>query len=289
MKQHNDHISLFQKRYEQIGGTLKQINLDRCIRVNTKKISPEKLQQRLKKRGVSLEKIPFTQRGFRVKNERFNLVSSPEYLLGLFYIQEAAAQFPVEVLQPKGLVLDACAAPGGKTTQLALYADVIAVDNNKERFQKLRYNIERLGIDNCIAYQINFLNVRKTFDYILLDAPCSGNYMLEDGWIQKNTLQRIEERTVIQKQLLSHAISLLNPGGVLVYSTCSLEPEEDELVVQHALDHFSVKLEKIPVIGDNGLTSVFGHDLNPTMKYCRRFWPYKMNTIGFFVGRIRKC
>ena len=281
--------SIFKKRYKEMGEELDFIKLKRCIRVNIKKISAEKLRERLEKRGVILEKVPFLKDAFYIKKSRFNVVSSPEYLLGLFYIQEAAAQIPVEVLKPKGLVLDACAAPGGKTTQLSNYCDVIAVDNKRERLQALENNLERLGVDNCIAYLMDFRSVKKKFDYILLDAPCSGNFMLEQHWLRKNTLKRINERAELQKELISHAISLLNKDGVLVYSTCSLEPEEDEFVIQYALDNLGVKLEKVNTIGDDGLTEIFGNKFDKSMKFCKRFWPHKTNTSGFFIARLKKC
>jgi len=272
-----------------MGGSLQPVTLRRCIRTNTKKISSNELQKRLEKRGVRLHPISFVHDGFIIENSRFNLVSTPEYLLGLFYIQDAAAQTPVEVLQPQGVVLDAFAAPGGKTIQLAQYADVIAIEQDKKRFNKLIHNLERLGIENCIAYQMDFLAVKKQFYYILVDAPCSGNYMLEKTWIQKNSLQRIQERAEKQKQYLAHAITLLSSNGVLVYSTCSLEPEENEQVIQYALDHFPVRIEKINLIGDSGLTRFHDQQFHSDMRYCRRFWPQKTNTIGFFVARLRKC
>ena len=280
---------MFKARYKEMGGDLKVVKLKRCIRVNTKKISPEKLKERLEKKKVVLEKVPFLKNSFYVMSSRFNLVSCPEYLLGLFYIQEAATQVPVEIMKPKGLVLDACAAPGGKTSQLSEYCDVIAVENKAERLGILENNLERLGVDNCIAYLMDFRAVRKKFDYILLDAPCSGNFMLENNWLRKNNLRRVQERSELQKELIGHAISLLNKDGVLVYSTCSLEPEEDEFVIQYALDNFDVKLEIINCIGDDGLTNIFGRKLDKNMKYCKRFWPHKTKTIGFFIARLRKC
>ena len=281
--------SIFKKRYMEMGEELEFIKLSRCIRTNTQKISSEKLKERLEKRGVVLEKVPFLKDSFYIKKSKFNVVSSPEYLLGLFYIQEAAAQIPAEVLKPKGLVLDACAAPGGKTTQLSNYCDVIAVENQRDRLESLENNLERLGIKNCIAYLMDFRSVTKTFNYILLDAPCSGNFMLEKDWLRKSNLKRINERAELQKELIAHAIALLNKEGVLVYSTCSLEPEEDEFVIQYALDNFDVKLEKVQTIGDDGLTEIFGRKLDKNMKYCKRFWPHKTNTIGFFIARLRKC
>ena len=281
-------MSYLTDRYKEMGGEVKFIKPRRCIRVNTKKISVEKLKERLEKKHVELDKVPFLKNAFYVKS-KFNLVSSPEYLMGLFYIQDAASQIPAEVLNPKSLTLDMCAAPGSKTTQLCEKVSVIAVDSNKDRFKAIENNLERLGIDNCIAYLLDSREINKTFDYILLDAPCSGNYILEDDWLKKNNLKRIQERSYLQMELISKAISLLNKNGVLVYSTCSLEPEEDEFVIQFALDNFPVKLEKIDCTGDDGLTKIFGKKLDPTLKYCKRLWPYKTNTIGFFIARLRKC
>ncbi len=280
---------MFKEKYEKIGGELKTVHLKRCIRVNTHKITLSALQKRLEKKGVVLERIPFVENGFYVISSRFNLVSSPEYLLGLFYIQDAASQIPSEILNPKNLVLDAFAAPGGKTTQLALSSDVIAVDDKPIRMIKLLNNVERLGLDNIIAYTMDFMDVKKKFDYILCDMPCSGNYMLEPYWTEKNNQDRINERSLLQKKYLSHAISLLNDGGVIVYSTCSLEPEEDELVIDYALKNYDVYLEKIDAIGDEGLTNVFGERLDPSIKQCKRLWPSKTDTIGFFMARVRKC
>ena len=281
-------MNIFMQRYREMGEIPTFVKSKRAIRVNTNKISLEALQERLEKKEVAMQRIFFLKNAFWIK-AKFNLVSSPEYLLGLFYFQDAAAQIPVEVLNPKGLVLDCCAAPGGKTTQLAEYCTVIAVENNRERFVALENNLERLGIKNVIAYQMDLRDVKKTFDYILLDAPCSGNYALEENWMRKNSIKRIHERAERQKELLAHALSLLYKDGVLVYATCSLEPEEDEFVIQFALDHFSVKVEKIDCIGDAGLTNIFGRTLDPSIKNCRRLWPHKTNTIGFFIARLRKC
>ncbi|MDP3918571.1 MAG: RsmB/NOP family class I SAM-dependent RNA methyltransferase [Nanoarchaeota archaeon] len=283
-------MNIFKERYKEMGGDVEFFKLKRCIRVNTNKVSMRELKSRLEAKGVEVEKVSYLKNGFYVKSTKFNLVSSPEYLLGLFYIQDAAAQVPVEVLNPVGVALDAFAAPGGKTTQMVKYCNVVAIENNAERFKALENNIERLGVDNCIAYLKDFRTVEKKFDYILLDAPCSGNYMLEDHWLRKYKLDRVKKNAEKQKEFISHAIGLLNKGGILVYSTCSLEPEEDEEVIQYAIDNFDVKLEKIDLrVGDPGLTNIFGNSYDKTMVYCKRFWPSKTETIGFFVARLRKC
>lgn len=280
---------MFKEKYEKIGGSLQPIRLKRCIRVNTSKTTPDHLAKRLYKKGVILKKIPFVRNGFYVKDSRFNLVSTPEYLLGFFYIQDAASQIPAEILSPKEVVFDAFAAPGGKSTQLSSIADGIAVDNNPIRMKKLLNNVERLGIKNIIAYTMDMMKVTHHYDFILCDMPCSGNYLLEPHWTQKNTQERIYQRSILQQTYLSHAISLLNDDGVLLYCTCSLEPEEDEFVIDYALKNHRVSLEPIQTIGDEGLTQVFGKRLDPSISLCRRLWPHKTNTIGFFMARLRKC
>ncbi len=282
-------MNIFTKRYSSMGEKISFPKLRRSIRVNTSKISPKELKQRLEARHIEVEKIPFVKNGFWVKGH-FNVVSTPEYLLGYFYIQDAAAQLAVEVLNPKTVTLDCCAAPGGKTTQLAERVPVIAVENKRERFTALENNLERLGVDNCIAYLMDLRMVGKTFDSILLDAPCSGNFMLEGKpWFKKNSLKRIQERAKLQKKLLAHALTILKKGGTLVYSTCSLEPEEDEEVLQFALDNFNVKLLPVKTIGDPGITAWEGKKFDKSMKNARRLWPHKTNTIGFFIAKIQKC
>jgi tRNA (cytosine40_48-C5)-methyltransferase len=281
----------FIHRYREMGEEISFVKVLRTIRVNTKKVTAEELEKRLSQRrfGVEMHRVSFVKNAFTVAS-KFNVVSTPEYLLGQFYIQSAATQIPVEVLNPKGVVLDCFAAPGGKTTQLAEYCDVVAVEQKKERFEALLNNLERLGCDNVIAYNMDMRVVTKKFDYIMFDVPCSGNYILEGRrWFRKNSMKRINERSDLQKELLSHAIGLLNEGGSLLYSTCSLEPEENEFVLQFALDNFNVKLEKIDCVGDPGLTNIFGKKLDKSMKYCRRLWPHKTNTIGFFIARLKKC
>jgi tRNA (cytosine40_48-C5)-methyltransferase len=282
-------MNIFKKRYQEIGGSLIRPEKMQCIRVNTKKVSVSKLVKRLAAKQVILEKVPFLKNSFYVKKTRFNLVSTPEYLMGYFYIQDAATQVAVDCLKPKGIVLDGFAAPGGKTLQLSEYCDVLAIEQKPIRFEKLVNTLERCGTENVIAYQMDFRAITKKFPYILLDVPCSGNYMLDDRWVRKNTMQRIKERSDLQKQFLSHAISILEDNGVILYSTCSLEPEENEEVIQYALDNFNVKLEKINCIGNEGLTQAFGKKFHSSMKYARRLWPERTGTIGFFVARLKKC
>jgi len=192
------------------------------------------------------------------------------------------------------------AAPGGKTTQMAQWmgneGKIIGLDIGSYRLAALRNNLERLGVQNVALYQKDARYVDDLgfkFDKVLLDAPCSGNYVREKEFFQIKSIEGFLDRQNLQKELLKAALKVLKKDGILVYSTCSLEPEEDELVIQWMLDKFNgeVKLESIETekkIGDDGLTEVFGTKLNPEIKKCRRFWPNKTQTQGFFVAKIRK-
>jgi tRNA (cytosine40_48-C5)-methyltransferase len=291
-------MNIFEKRYESFGCQISPVELRQAIRVNTLKIDEHKLIKRLEREKVQLEKIPWLKYGYYADAE-FSIGSTPEYLMGYYYKQEAASQFPVQVLNPnkEEFVLDMSAAPGGKTTQISQYMEnqgkIIAVDIETHRLNALKNNLERLGIKNVIVVRkdARFIDdLGFLFDKILLDAPCAGNYAKDAEWFEKKTVEGFLERQNLQKELLKSAIRVLKKNGVLVYSTCSLEPEEDEVVIEWALKKFQdIKLEEIEYnLGDNGLTEIFGQKLDPEIKKCKRFWPNRTGTQGFFVAKIRK-
>lgn len=287
----------FRERYTQLGGEIVPVKIVPTLRVNTLKITAKELVERLEKLGVKLERIPFTKNGYKVES-KFSLGAITEYLLGYYYLQETAAQLPVEVLDPKptDVVLDACAAPGGKTTQIAAHmrnqGTIVAYELKPHRMPSLLMNLERCGVKNTTVFQGNAVLAGRLgikFDKILIDAPCAGNYLTEQIWFEKRTIEGIHTSANIQRRLLLDCVSVLKPGGQLVYSTCSLEPEENELNMQWALDNLPVRLEKVNLsIGDPGLTEVFGKQLNPEIALCRRFWPHKTGTEGFFIAKMVK-
>jgi len=290
-------MNFFLDRYKNLGETVSRIKLKPSLRVNTLKISEKVLKNRLEKLGVKLEKIPFTKNGYYYSS-RFSLGAITEYLLGYYYLQEAAAQLPVQVLDPRSdeTVLDCCAAPGGKTTQIAQLMKnkgvLIALDKKKHRIVSLKTNLERCGVNNCIAYLMDANKVKSLdmqFDKILLDAPCSGNFITDPAWFKKRDIDGIRRAAEIQKSLIEKSLSVLKKGGILVYSTCSLEPEENELNMQWMLKRFKVKIEKINIdIGSKGLTKVFDKRLDKSIANCKRFWPNKTSTEGFFIAKIKK-
>jgi len=292
--------NIFLDRYSELLGKAvddAKIPLPVTIRVNTSIISDADLLKRLGSEGAILEKIPFLQHGYVVKSSRFSLGAAPEYLQGYYYTQEAAAQVSAEVLGPKetDFVLDMCASPGGKTTQLAAIMNnkgtIIAFDI-KNRLDALKNNLERMSVSNTIVYNKDAAAVSDLslmFDKILLDAPCSGNFVNDPDWFSKRSIEQFKDRAKLQKSLLKAGLDVLKPSGVLVYSTCSLEPEENEEVIDWALSNFDIRLEPIPLPpGTPGLTNVFGKPLNPQVKNCLRFWPHLTGTQGFFVARIVK-
>jgi NOL1/NOP2/sun family putative RNA methylase len=206
---------------------------------------------------------------------------------------------PAEILIPEenDLVLDMCAAPGSKTTQLAMMMNnkgrIIALELNNPRLPSLQNNLERCGVTNTIVYKKDARyadDLNLEFDKILLDAPCSGNFANDENWFEERIVEDLKQISKTQKQLLESALNVLKPGGFLVYSTCSLEPEENELNIDWLLKvHKNVSLEKINLeIGVPGLTNVFGQEMNNEISKCRRLWPHKTGTQGFFLAKIRK-
>jgi len=283
----------FIKRYGQLNGRAPRVSLLNSIRVNTTKISATKLIERLEKKGLILEKVPFLNNGYYIIKSKVSISALPEHLLGYYYIQEAASQIPVELLNitNKDVVLDCCAAPGSKTTQIAEKAKaVIALEPNKRRRIALLNNIERLGLKNIIVCDADARNFKPEikFDKILVDAPCSGNYVFEKNWFNKQSIENFNKKSELQKQILENMITLLNKNGELIYSTSSLEPEENEMVIDWVLENFDVNIENIETIGDKGIISPFGIRLNNGVPKARRLWPYKTKTQGFFIAKLVK-
>lgn len=291
----------FLERYKQLGQNIvpEKVKIAQAIRINTLKIKPEQLLSRMKKENVILIKIPFLDFGYSVQSTNFSVGAAPEHLFGYYYVQETAAQIPVQVLNPKkeDVVLDMSAAPGGKTTQIAQYMEnegiIVALDINNMRLFSLRNNIERMGVKDTIIFQkdakfASDLGIK--FDKILLDAPCSGNFVVDSKWFDKRKLEDIKNSAKTQKQLFAAAVEVLKDNGELVYSTCSLEPEENEIVVDWALKEFpELRLEKTDLsIGDEGISEPFDIKLNKNIKNTRRFWPNKTNTQGFFIAKFKK-
>jgi len=276
----------FLKRYAEWGFPQKLIKPKRAIRLNTLYKSAKDILRSFDS-NIKLERIPFLPHGYFVDTQ-VKLASSPQFLKGEMYMQETASQVAAVVLNPteKDAVLDMCAAPGSKTTHLAQLMNnkgkITACDNRADRVRKLCFNIERCGVTNTTVILDDALMVSGSFDKILLDAPCSGNFITDKDWFEKRSLFDIKQKSSLQKQLLKHGIRMLKPGGTIVYATCSLEREENEDVIEAILSSVpSVKLEPIDIaVGEPGLTQ------DTTL--CKRFWPSHSGTQGFFIAKFRK-
>ncbi len=285
----------FLDRYRQLGWEFKPVRPKQAIRINCAKHDEAEVVRRLRSKGVHLEKIPFLNSGYWVKRSKFSVGATVEYLLGLYSLQEAAAQIPAAVfsnLKDKS-VLDACAAPGGKTVQMADLmrntGSIIALDVEKQRLKALCNQLERCRVSNSVVYLKDARDagwLGQKFDRILLDVPCSGNFAGDSKWFSRRTLEDVEKNASLQRELLAESEKLLNIDGEIVYSTCSLEPEEDELNIDWALRNLNLTVEKLDCYGTNGVTDVFGRKLEPSVEDCHRIWPGL--TQGFFVCKLKK-
>lgn len=287
----------FVGRYEQLGWKYRSVKLRQAIRFNLANNNVNRKQElvyRLLGLGLCLEPISFLPYGFWVcDTSRVSAGATAEYLLGLYSVQEAAAQVPVSLFSNlKGKkVLDASAAPGGKTVQLADAMEntgsIVALDISKQRLTALSNHLERCHVRNTVVYQLDARNSPKLglkFDRVLVDAPCSGNFASDPRWFQNRTLTDVERNARVQREMLMKAAECLTEDGEIVYSTCSLEPEENELNIDWAIHRLNLQIAQINCPGTPGLTNIFGKQLDPTISFCRRFWPDL--TQGFFVCKL---
>ena len=292
--------SILGDEYEKLVQSFKEYAKD-CIRVNTLKITREELKNRLKDKEWKIEEVPWYRDAFFVETEE-SLAKTPEYFLGYYYIEDAASLVPPLVLDPKPgeKVLDLCAAPGSKTTMISeLMKDrgiIVANDKDPSRIKALATNVQKIGATNVAITQKDgrhFWKYGLTFDKILLDVPCSGTGTIITNWnIMKFWSPKAVRRlSNLQKQLISSAVRMLNPGGILVYSTCSLDPEENEENIDWAIEKFELKILKINIPGLNyrsGIEEWDGKNYSSDVKNCIRFYPFDNQTEGFFVCKLKK-
>jgi NOL1/NOP2/sun family putative RNA methylase len=285
----------FLSRYEKLGWRYREAEPRQAIRINTMNAKEAEIVKRLQSKGIELEKVSFLENTYWISKAEFSLGATTEYLLGYYSIQEAAAQIPATLFtEPEGkVVLDACAAPGGKTVQLADLmrntGTIIALDVKKQRLIALSNHLERCRVENTIVYHADARQVSRfktKFDRILLDMPCSGNFATDKEWFKRRTIRDVERNARLQKEILAEAIKVLKDDGEIVYSTCSLEPEENEMNIDWATKTLSLRVEEINCHGEDASTEIFGQQLDSQIRLCRRIWPGK--TQGFFVCKLKK-
>lgn len=268
-------------------------------RINTLKIKREKLLERLEEEGVPFQSFAWYPLGLKLD------IESPGKLLvnllGYIHIQEELSMVPPLVLdaKPGERILDLCASPGSKTSQISQMMEnrglVIANEPSLARVAPLRSNCERLGAINVAITRYDGRNFpRGPFDRVLVDAPCSseGRERRGPGTLSRCSLERSQDLQVLQIGLLKNALRLTRPGGVVVYSTCTYAPEENELVVQAALeDENWARLEEVHIPGlleCPGITQWNGKRLNDQLQCTARYYPHINDTGGFYVAKIIK-
>lgn len=277
----------------------KSYNMDRFygLRVNTLKISLEEFR---KISLFNLSTIPWTRDGFYYE-EGEQPTKHPHYYAGLYYIQEPSAMFPAEVLdcKPGERVLDLCAAPGGKSVQIAAGMKgqglLVSNDINSDRVKPLVKNLEVCGVRNVVATcekpEMLAKKFPEFFDKIMVDAPCSGEGMFRKDPEAATSWGKYKNEVCskMQWEILCEVDKMLCEGGTFVYSTCTFHPDENERMIENFLDKYSnYELDEIKKVNgiDGGRTkwTRFGRDMSGVA----RLWPHKLNGEGHFVAKLRK-
>lgn len=254
--------------------------------------------------GDALRPIPWLDGAYHIVGDKAAVSASEPCRRGLAFIQNASSFLPVLALEPQPgeLILDMCAAPGGKSSHIAALtgnrARLWLNDGIPARLRKLREVVALLGVEaeaiSAIPAQYLDKEIDRRFDRILLDAQCSGEGMIDLGNRQSYrfwTPERVERYSMLQRKMLMTAYRLLKPGGVLVYSTCTFAPEENEVPVDHLIRHRrAMRIEPIrPEIAQMrpGRTSWDGARLDHALALSRRVLP-DSHLEGFFVCRLGK-
>jgi len=270
------------------------------IRINTLKGDREETLGMIG--DLNPKQLPYYDLGYRVTGR--GIGNRLEHFLGLFYVQEATSMLPPILLdlKPELKVLDLCAAPGSKTCQIAQHMEnrglIVANDNRKDRIRALANNLDRTGIVNTVITNYDGKLIGKLidnyFDRVLIDVPCSAEGTIRQSpkvlyhWGRRN----IERLSRLQIGLLIGGFKALKKGGLLVYSTCTFAPEENEVVVDYLLNRYpNARIEPIEINGlktDSGLSSWQGKEFDPSISKTVRIYPHKNDTGGFYLARIKK-
>lgn len=296
LSRYDKYISELEEFLETINNT----SPHKYLRTNTIKISPKQLKKILYRKGCRTKETNLDD-VFEIINDRYPIGASLEYLLGYYYLQDLSSCYAVDAMELKEnmKILDIAASPGGKTTYISQKINntgiIYAVESNKKRLKKLVFNTTRCGTKNVSIFNIDGLSLTLSnifsearFDNVILDAPCSCDGVIQKDPFRKQTYstKSIEYCSGRQTDMINQAISLVKPGGILIYSTCSHSPEENEFVVDSLFDKHDIVIEPYKY-GLPGLTSFGNYELDKSLKNTRRFYPHIHNTLGFFIAKIR--
>ncbi len=260
------------------------------------------LKVRLEARGFNLRRADLDPLVYRVDHAPISAGATMEHLLGMTIPQDlASASAPLALGAGSAeTVADLAAAPGVKTIHIAGDMEnqgrLVAVDPDPTRMQALRFNLERCGVQNTVLRMegAEELPGNAWADKILLDAPCTGEGTIpKDRSRRRGRIEEISDRSELQEELLDRAHEVLRPGGTLVYATCTLAPEENEVQVQRLLAK-GYKIERLPFDKCGGKPLMPGvvewgdFELDQELRHCARFVPGTHPTLGFFVAKLRK-
>ncbi len=254
------------------------------LRINNLKTTKEEVINYLKENNIEYEEVEWYENAIILKSN-FNVRETDLYKEGKIYLQSLSSQIPPLIVAPKPneQILDMTAAPGGKTTELAALSNntamITAIEKNKIRYDRLKYNIEKQGAKRVSILQEDSRNLNEyfIFDKILLDAPCSGS---GTDSVSTITEELINRSISTQKVLIREAIKHLKVNGILVYSTCSILKEENELIIKELLDENpNLELDSINIPNIKTLSSILDGTITimPNEYY-----------EGFFVAKIKK-
>nr|WP_322686591.1 16S rRNA (cytosine(967)-C(5))-methyltransferase [Nostoc sp. DedQUE07]MDZ8133207.1 16S rRNA (cytosine(967)-C(5))-methyltransferase [Nostoc sp. DedQUE07] len=263
------------------------------LRINPLRTSIEEVEAALQSAGVLVRRIPHLPQALRFIGNTGSIQKLPGFKEGWWTVQDASAQLVGHLLdpQPGEVIIDVCAAPGGKTTHIAeLMADegkIWACDRTASRLRKLQENFQRLNLQSIQIYTGDSRHSKQfqnTADRVLLDAPCSGlgtmHRHADARWRQ--TPESVRELSVLQRELLTHTSTFVKPGGVLVYATCTLHPAENEEVVSAFLADSPQWQIESPI----GVELPDSTDSTPQGWF--KLWPHRQDMDGFFIARLRK-
>jgi 16S rRNA (cytosine1407-C5)-methyltransferase len=281
--------------------------LSNALRVNTLKIDLESaLATWPIEYGWQVQPVPFCEAGWQITGNAESLSRTIEHRTGFYYLQDAASMLPAEMFDYAvefPLILDMAASPGGKTTHLAAKINdcgvILANDSSSGRIAALRSNLQTWSSFSTALTSYPGERYGEwfpdTFDQVLLDAPCSGE-SLRTAERRKTRFVSHTERLQLQRRqikLLESALRAVKPGGQVVYSTCTLAPEEDEAVLDALLDRYPQQIaiesvDRLLPVPAPGLTHDGDQSFHPGVINAVRVWPQLYNTSGFFAALIRK-
>ena len=273
------------------------------LRANRLKTSREELSSNLlKEYGIKTTPVNKIDSALKVLDSKKLTGKTIEHIIGEYYIQGLSSMIPPLILDPKPYetVLDLCAAPGSKTTELAELMNnrgtLIANEIQLDRVKMLVYNLDRMSIANAgvIHSKGEWLSKHyaEHFNKILVDVPCSGLGIIQkkdevsDWW----SIERAVKLGDLQLRLLIAAIKMLKTGGEIVYSTCTLTIEENELIMNKVIDKYPVQIMEInlPIKSHPAFTNYGGIKLNPELSKAKRILPWEADTDGFFIVKLQK-